>query len=43
MFSEDMDPEVAEFLSGTTVDVEGSSLNIRLALDPDSVVVALDD
>ena len=43
MFSEDMDPEVAEFLKGTTVDVEGSSLNIRLALDPDSVVVALDD
>lgn len=43
MFSEDMDPEVAEFLKGTTVAVDGSSLNIRLALDPDSVVVALDD
>ncbi len=43
MFSEDMDPEVAEFLRGTTVDVEGTSLNIRLALDPESVVVALDD
>jgi hypothetical protein len=43
MFSEDMDPDVAEFLKGTTVDVNGSSLNIRLALDPDSVVVALDN
>ena len=43
MFSEDMDPEVAEFLMGTTVDVDGSALNIRLALDPESVVVALDD
>jgi hypothetical protein len=43
MFSEDMDPEVAEFLMGTTVDVDGSMLNIRLALDPESVVVALDD
>ena len=43
MFSEDMDPEVAEFLKGTTVAVDGSSLNIRLALDPESVVVALDD
>ncbi len=43
MFSEDMDPDVAEFLKGTTVDVDGSSLNIRLALDPDSVVVALDN
>ena len=43
MFSEDMDPEVAEFLMGTTVDVDGSALNIRLALDPESVVVAFDD
>lgn len=43
MFSEDMDPEVAEFLKGTTVAVDGSSLNIKLALDPESVVVALDD
>ena len=43
MFSEDMDPEVAQFLTGTTVAVDGSSLNIRLALDPESVVVALDD
>ena len=43
MCAEDTDPEVAEFLKGTTVDVDGSSLNIRLALDPESVVVALDD
>jgi hypothetical protein len=43
MFSEDMDPEVAQFLMGTTVDVDGSALNIRMALDPESVVVALDD
>ena len=43
MFSEDMDPEVAQFLTGTTVAVDGSSLNIRLALDPESVVATLDD
>lgn len=43
MFSEDMDPDIAEFLKGTTVNVDGSSLNIRLALDPDRVVVALDN
>jgi hypothetical protein len=43
MFSEDMDPEVAEFLKGTTVEVDGSSLNIKLALDPESIVVALDN
>lgn len=43
MFSEDMDPDVAAFLKGTTVDVDGTSLNIRLALDPESVVVVLDN
>jgi hypothetical protein len=43
MFSEETDPDIAEFLKGTTVDVDGSSLNIKLALDPESVVVALDD
>ncbi len=43
MFSEDTDPDVAEFLKGTTVDVNGSSLNIRLALDPETVIVALED
>jgi hypothetical protein len=43
MFSEDMDPEVVEFLKGTTVAVNGSSLSIKLALDPESVVVALDN
>ena len=43
MFSEDMDPDVAEYLRGTTVDVDGTSLNIRLALDPESVVVVLDN
>ncbi len=43
MFSEDMDPEVAEFLQGTQVAVNGSSLSIKLALDPDSVTAALDD
>jgi hypothetical protein len=43
MFSEETDPDVAEFLKSTTVDVDGSVLNIRLALDPESVVMVLDD
>jgi hypothetical protein len=43
MFSEDMDPDVAEFLKGTTVAVDGSSLSIKLALDPESVVRVLDN
>jgi hypothetical protein len=42
-FSEDTDPDIAQILKGTTVDVNGSSLNIRLALDPDSVKLALDN
>jgi hypothetical protein len=43
MFSEDTDPDIAEFLKSTTVDVDGSVLNIRLALDPESIIVVLDD
>ena len=43
MFSEDTDPDIAEFLRGASVDVDGSSLNIKLALDPESVIVALDE
>lgn len=43
LFSEDMDPVVARFLQGTQVAVDGSSLSIKLALDPDSVTAALDD
>ena len=43
MFSEDMDPEVTQFLKATTVAVDGSALKIKLALDPESVVVALDN
>ena len=43
MFSEDMNPTVSKFLQDTTVDVDGSSLKIRVALDPEAVVAALDD
>ena len=41
--AEDMDPEVTQFLKATTVAVDGSALKIKLALDPESVVVALDN
>jgi len=43
VFSDDMDPDVAMFLKSTTVDVDGTSLKVKLALDPDAVVAALDD
>ena len=43
MFSEDMDPDIAQMLQGTSVAVNGSSLSIKLALDPERVVATLDD
>lgn len=42
-FSEDMDPEVAQFLQGTRVDVDGSRLRISVALTPEMLSAALDE
>lgn len=42
-FNDDMDPEMASVLQSTKVGVDGSTLQISLALDPDTVVSALDD
>lgn len=42
-FNDDMEPEVASVLQSTTVDVAGNTLKISLALDPDTVVSALED
>lgn len=43
MFSDDMDPDIAEFLQGTSVDVDGSKLKISVAVDPEMLIAALDD
>lgn len=43
MFSDDMDPDVSEFLQGTSVDVDGSKLKISVAVDPEMLIAALDD
>ncbi|MBT8082854.1 MAG: hypothetical protein KJP08_04465 [Gammaproteobacteria bacterium] len=43
MFSDDMDPDMAEVLQGTTVDVDDATLRVGLELDPESVVSALED
>ena len=43
MFSDEMDPDMAEVLQGTTVDVDDATLRIGLELDPESVVSALED
>ncbi len=38
VFSDDLDDELKGALSGTTVNVDGSMLNIKVALDPDIIV-----
>ena len=42
-FNDDMDPEMASVLQSTKVDVADSTLQISLALDPDTVVSALEN
>ncbi len=43
IFSEDMDPDVAEVLRNTRVDVDGSNLKISVALSPEVITAALDE
>ena len=43
VFSDDMDPDVSEFLQGTSVDVDGSKLKISVSVDPEMLVAVLDD
>jgi len=43
IFNEDMDPEVASILQSTKVDVAGNALKISLAIEPDTVISALED
>mgnify|MGYP001825823306 CR=1 FL=1 len=41
-FNSEMDPEISEFLQNTNVDVEGSTLTIKVALDPEVVIAAIE-
>lgn len=41
-FSEGMDPNVAQFLQGTRVDVDGARLSISVAFTPELLAAALD-
>jgi len=43
MFSDDMDPEISEFLRGTSVGVDGSKLKISVSVDPEMLIAALED
>ena len=42
VFNEDMDPEIANFLKNTKVDVDDKTLTITVALDPEVVVAAIE-
>ncbi len=41
-FSEDPDPDVQAFLQNTKVSVEDTHLEISVALDPETVVAAIE-
>ena len=41
VFNNDLDPEIAEFLRNTTVDVDDRTLVVKIALDPRKVVETL--
>ena len=43
IFSDDMDPDVADVLRSTRVDVDDNRLKISVALSPEAVTAALDD
>jgi hypothetical protein len=42
VFNDEMDPEIANFLQNTNVDVEDTTLTITVALDPEAVVAAIE-
>ena len=42
VFNDEMDPEIANFLQNTDVDVDGNKLTISVALDPEVVVAAIE-
>jgi len=42
IFNDDLDPEVASFLQNTSVEVDDKTLKLKVALDPEFVVAALD-
>ena len=42
VFNDEMDPEISRFLQNTDVDVDGSTLTIKVALDPEVVIAAIE-
>ena len=43
VFSDDLDNDLKNVLSSTTVDVQGNALEIQVDLDPDVVIANLDN
>ncbi len=41
-FNDEIDPELTEFLNGATVDVDGATLNVKVTMDPEVLVNAID-
>jgi len=42
VFNDDMDPDIAEFLQNTSVEVEDNKLTVKVVLDAEDVVAAID-
>ncbi len=41
-FNDEIDPELTQFLNGTTVDVDGATLTVKLEVDPEVLIKAID-
>ncbi len=42
VFNDDMDPEIAEFLQNTSVEVEDNKLTVKVALDAEDIIAVID-
>ncbi len=41
VFNDELDPEIVEFLQSTTVDVDDTTVVVKVSLDPEVVAEAL--
>lgn len=41
-FNDDIDPELSQFLNDTAVDVDGATLSVKVAMDPEVLIDAID-
>jgi hypothetical protein len=42
VFNNDLDPEIAEFLKNTSVEVNGNTLTVKVVVDPEVIVATID-